>query len=488
MTLTTLRNADALAVRYDIAIVGAGPAGMTAASECARLGLAVVVFDENAEAGGQIYRAIERNTRTKRPYLGSDYAHGAALWEAFSTATATYVPSAMVWSLEQQEEGGEAMAELRVSVAGRSRIVFARRVILATGATERPMPVRGWTLPGVMSVGAAQIALKASALLPQGPVVLAGSGPLLYLYADQVLAAGGAIDAILETTPRRNWLRAAPHVLSFFASPYAWKGLGLMLRVRRALQVFRAVTALEITGTDRADGVTFVTGGKTVSLRAGSIFLHQGVIPHTNLANTAGCALVWKDRQMCFAPVVDEEGRSSKSAIFIAGDGSGIGGAVVAALDGRIAGIAAAQEVLGRQSSEALSHIVRSRKKALRGRDFIDLAYQPALAFRAPQADDIVACRCEEVSVGAVREAAARGVAGPNQLKTMLRCGMGPCQGRMCAATVTELLADAQQRPPADVGTYRLRPPVKPVPLCEIAALPHTSEAVYAVTGGHSGH
>ncbi|MDR6759283.1 bacterioferritin-associated ferredoxin [Mycoplana sp. BE70] len=95
----------------------------------------------------------------------------------------------------------------------------------------------------------------------------------------------------------------------------------------------------------------------------------------------------------------------------------------------------------------------------------------------------MIACPCEEVSVGAIREAAAQGVAGPNQLKTMLRCGMGPCQGRMCAATVTELLADEQQRHPADVGTYRLRPPVKPVPLHEIAALPQTPEALFAVAG-----
>ncbi|ANH05561.1 NAD(P)/FAD-dependent oxidoreductase [Shinella sp. HZN7] len=488
MTLTIIRNADDLSARYDIAIVGAGPAGMAAATECARLGLAVVVFDENAEAGGQIYRAIERNTRAGRPYLGSDYGRGAGLWAAFCATAASHVPSAAVWSLEQQGEGAAALAELRVSVAGRSRIVLARRVILATGATERPMPVRGWTLPGVMSVGAAQIALKASALLPEGPVVLAGSGPLLYLYADQVLAAGGTIDAILETTPRRNWLRAAPHVFSFLASPYAWKGLGLMLRVRRAVRVFRAVTALEITGKDRVEGVTFMAGGKTVSLPARSVFLHQGVIPHANLANAAGCALAWNDRQKCFAPVVDGEGRSTRPAIFIAGDGNGIAGAVVAEFDGGIAGIAAGLEVLGAGSSEASRRFVRLRKRALRGRAFIDLAYQPALSFRAPAAGDVVACRCEEVSVGAIREAAALGVAGPNQMKTMLRCGMGPCQGRMCAATVTELLADAQQRHPADVGTYRLRPPIKPVPLCEIAALPHTSEAVYAVTGGHSGH
>ncbi len=172
----------------------------------------------------------------------------------------------------------------------------------------------------------------------------------------------------------------------------------------------------------------------------------------------------------------------------IAGNGNGIGGAVVAEFDGRIAGLAAGLEVLGKAPSEDLRRYSRLRQKAQRGRTFIDLLYQPALSFRAPAEGDVIACRCEEVSVGAIRAAAVSGVAGPNQLKTMLRCGMGPCQGRMCAATVAELLADTQHRPQAEVGTYRLRPPIKPVPLSEIAALPHTPEAVYAVTGTHSEH
>ncbi|KQV40825.1 MULTISPECIES: NAD(P)/FAD-dependent oxidoreductase [unclassified Rhizobium] len=484
MTVQMIRNAEDLAERYDIAIVGAGPAGMAAATECAKFGLRTIVFDENSEAGGQIYRAITRNTPAARPYLGRDYWRGASLWEAFVATTASYVPAAAVWSLEQQDEE----AELRVSVSGRSMIVHAKRVILATGATERPMPVRGWTLPGVMSIGAAQIALKSAGLLPEGRAVLAGSGPLLYLYASQVLAAGGVIDAILDTTPRRYWLQAAPHLLPFLISPYVWKGLGLILKVTRAVRVFRSVTALEINGKDRADGVTFTAGGKTVSLPAKSVFLHQGVIPHANLANAAGCEMGWNDRQKCFAPVVDRQGRSTKASIFIAGDGNGIGGALVAEFDGRIAGLAAGLEVLGKEPSEDLRRYGRLRQKALRGRTFIDLLYQPAPSFRAPAEEDVIVCRCEEVSVGAIRAAADSGVAGPNQLKTMLRCGMGPCQGRMCAATVTEILADAQQRPPTEVGTYRLRPPIKPVPLSEIAALPHTPDAVYAVTGTHSEH
>lgn len=484
MTIEMIHNADDLVARYDIAVVGAGPAGMAAAIECASLGLSTVVFDENPEAGGQIYRAITRNTRAVRPYLGDDYWRGSGLWDRFSATAATYVPAAGVWSLEQQWEE----AALHISVSSRSRIVHAKRVILATGATERPMPVRGWTLPGVMSIGAAQIALKSPGLLPEGPVVLAGSGPLLYLYASQVLAAGGTIEAILDTTPRRNWLRAAPHLLSFLASPYARKGLGLLMKVTRAVRIFRSVAALEITGKERADGVTFTTGDRTISLPARSVFLHQGVIPHTNLANAAGCEMDWNDRQKCFAPVIDGVGRSTRPGIFIAGDGNGIGGAVVAELDGRIAGLAAGLEVLDKEPSENLQNYARQREKSRRGRAFIDVLYEPALSFRAPSDDEVIACRCEEVSVGAIRAAAAGGVAGPNQLKTMLRCGMGPCQGRMCAATVTELLADAQQRSQADVGTYRLRAPIKPVPLSEIAALPHTPEAVYAVTGSHSEH
>lgn len=131
----------------------------------------------------------------------------------------------------------------------------------------------------------------------------------------------------------------------------------------------------------------------------------------------------------------------------------------------------------------ALTRHKRKRKALLRGRSFIDALYQPALSFRVPTDRATIICRCEEVTAGAIQDAARRNVIGPNQLKTMLRCGMGPCQGRMCAATVTEIIAAVQQRRPEDVGTYRLRMPIKPVPLREIAALPHTPGAVYAVTG-----
>ncbi|WP_186417124.1 (2Fe-2S)-binding protein, partial [Bosea sp. CS1GBMeth4] len=120
--------------------------------------------------------------------------------------------------------------------------------------------------------------------------------------------------------------------------------------------------------------------------------------------------------------------------------------------------------------------------RALRGRRFLDLLYKPASQFLAPPQDETIVCRCEEVTAGRVRETAIRlGVTGPNQMKAFLRCGMGPCQGRLCGPTVVELIAQAHGTTPAEVGYYRLRPPVKPVTLAELAALPQTDAAVKAV-------
>ncbi len=483
--LKRISDIHALDAFYDLAIIGAGPAGMSAAAEASATGANVVLFDENPAAGGQIYRGIEHNTTVRRPFLGTDYWRGKEVLRAFIASNATYVPQALVWSVEPHD-GDNNGVDLRVSVSGKSGIVSARRVIFATGAMERPMPVRGWTLPGIMTVGAAQIALKASGLLPNGRVVLAGTGPLLYMFAAQLLQAGGEVAALLDTTPGANYVKAAPNLPSFLFSPYAFKGLSLLLKVRKSVPVYSGVTDIAIEGKNEAEAICFSAKGKTHRLAVDSVFLHQGVIPNNNLANASGCALVWNDGQKCFQPQLDGNGRSSMPAIYIAGDGSGIGGALVAEQSGRIAALAACQDIFPALATSLASKIVKLQAQARRferGRSFIDALYLPAQAFRAPTDRETIVCRCEEVTAGAIRDAAACNIAGPNQLKTMFRCGMGPCQGRMCSSTVTEILAEVQKRAPQTVGFYRLRAPVKPVPLGEIAALPQTPDAVFAVTG-----
>lgn len=484
--LKRISDIHAVNAFFDLAIIGAGPAGMSAAAEASAAGASVVMFDENPAAGGQIYRGIEQNTIARRPFLGDDYWRGKDLLNAFLTSNATYVPQAFVWSVEPRDSDKSNSVELRVSVSGKSGITFARRVIFATGAMERPMPVKGWTLPGVMTVGAAQIALKASGLLPCGRVVLAGTGPLLYMFAAQLLKAGGKVAALLDTTPVGNYAKAAPNLLSFLRSPYAIKGLSLLFKVRKSIPVYSGITDIVVEGEGEAEAVCFSAKGKTHRLAVDSIFLHQGVIPNNSLANASGCALVWNDDQKCFQPKVDESGRSSVPAIYIAGDGSGIGGALVAEQSGRIAALAACQDIFPAMATVLTKKIEEARAQKLlfeRGRAFIDALYLPAQTFRAPSDRDTIICRCEEVNAGAIRDAAASDIAGPNQLKTMFRCGMGPCQGRLCSSTVTEILAEVQNRPPQAVGFYRLRAPVKPLALSEIAALPQNPDAVFAVTG-----
>jgi bacterioferritin-associated ferredoxin len=267
-------------------------------------------------------------------------------------------------------------------------------------------------------------------------------------------------------------------------SPYARKGAPLLLRARRgAARVVGGVDGLHVAREGSGLLLFWVRGGREDAAPFDTVLLHHGVTPNLNLARAAGCELDWHDGNACFVPRTDGWGRTTVPGVLLAGDGAGIGGAEAAALGGRIAALAALAELgaVGEGERDARAAPLRvARARWLRGRPFLDALYRPAPRFRAA-APDAIACRCEEVTGAQVSEAARLGATGPNQLKAWLRCGMGPCQGRMCGLTVTETIAAARGVSPAAVGYLRLRTPVRPVTLAQVAALPRSEAERRAV-------
>lgn len=454
----------------DLAIVGAGPAGLAAAATAAEAGLDVALLDEQPQGGGQIFRAVTVGGAARGDILGTDYLEGAKLVSAVAATNVRHITSTTVWELEHGADG----VTLTYSRGGSAAALSARSLILATGALERPVPLPGWTLPGVLTAGAGQILLKVAGVVP-ARAVLAGTGPLLYLLGAQLVRAGRPPLALVDTGGIADLAAAAPRLP---AALRGWrtltKGLGLLARLRRArLPHYRAARDLVIEGTDRVEAIRFSSGGRTRRLDCDTVLLHQGVVPDTQASRSLGLDHVWDEQQLCFRPVTDAWGESSAAGVFVAGDGAGIAGAAAAEAAGRLAALAAAHRLAAIDRGERDRRAAAPRRKLAAERalrPFLDAAYPPPLAILRP-ADETIVCRCEEITAGTVRAWARQGAVGPNQLKAFGRCGMGPCQGRYCGLTVTALLAEVHARHPAEIGAFRIRPPLKPVTLGELAAL-----------------
>ncbi|TPB79310.1 (2Fe-2S)-binding protein [Burkholderia pseudomallei] len=458
---------------YDLVIVGAGPAGMGAAVAAREWNLSVLMLDEQPAPGGQIYRGIEQHAE-RHARLDPGSVRGRELATRFRACGADYRPGASVWWV-----AGDG--DVAFSVDGHAHRVRARRLLLATGAMERPWPLPGWTLPGVMTAGAAQILMKTTGLVHRDPV-FAGSGPLLYLVAMQYRRAGVPVRAVLDTTPFVHYAQALPHLPAAMRAPaYLRRGLGLLWQLRRSdTPVFTGVRALRALGCDAVEAVEFEHRGRRRRLDGVTgLFLHQGVVPHIHAAPAAGCERRWDARTACWHLVTDAYGRTSQPHVFVAGDAATITGAASAPTRGRLAALAIAHD-LGKVGGDAFAatsqRLQRDLKRDAAVRPFLDTLYRPADECLVPTEDDTMICRCEEVRVRDVRRLIDSGNRDPNQVKSALRCGMGPCQGRLCALTLANRMVEATYGEAIPLP-LRQRPPVVPVPLDELAGLLDEAEA-----------
>ncbi|MDH2328293.1 FAD-dependent oxidoreductase [Cereibacter sp. SYSU M97828] len=443
---------------YDLVVIGAGPAGLAAATEAAKAGLSVALLDEQTAPGGQIYRGIETAGAHRTAILGKDYAEGRDLAASFRASGADYMPGALVWNI-----GTDRVVEY--SGNGSSHRIGSKAILSATGALERPMPIPGWTLPGVTTAGALQILLKAAGIVQEDALIV-GSGPLLWLLAAQMVDAGCPPRAVVENLPKGRMTAAARHLArAMRAREYLVKGVLLMRKVRAAgVPVHRHATELAIEGETSATALTFMARGKAHRIESASIALHQGVVPNQQVTRLMRADHVWDASQHCFRPKLDGSGQTSVPGLYVAGDGAGIGGARAAAMQGRLVALA----IAGKQDERA-SRLSAALAREGAVRPLLETLYAPAPEVLAP-ADTTIVCRCEEITAGTVRRTVDLGAPGPNQIKSMLRTGMGPCQGRVCGLAVAAIIAARKGEDPQVTDYYRIRPPLKPIPLLELAS------------------
>lgn len=457
----------------DVAVIGAGPAGMAAASDVAAAGAAVAVLDDQPAPGGQVWRAAERVAeRGDMGVFGADYGRGLGHIQRFRQSAADYRPGARVVGVERSDDAGLEILFVRDGAAGRLR---ARALIVAVGAYERPTPFPGWTLPGVMTMGAAQIVLKTSDAVPSAPFVLAGQGPLLLLFAWQLRQAGIQPAALLRLDDRGRMAAALKHGPRAAANGFGdlVKGFCWSLGMKGAT---RDVVGLEAIGDGRLERVRWrAKSGATAEVEARTLVVHDGVIPNAQLTRALAAPHSFDPRGRYWRPNSDPDtgALEGMTGVFLAGDCAGINGWKSAVATGMAAGWAALSHVGRSGGSPPLAAIQRAKGT----RPLLDALYPPARAFAAIE-DATIVCRCEEVTAGDVRAAARLGAQGPNQLKAFTRAGMGPCQGRMCAMTTAALIADAQACDVAGVGLQKVRMPIFPVTIGEMAELNETEMAL----------
>ncbi|MFF4101336.1 NAD(P)/FAD-dependent oxidoreductase [Streptomyces sp. NPDC001903] len=453
----------------DLAIVGAGPAGLAAAVTAAGLGLRVTLLDAGERPGGQYYRHPAPGLGAERPEA---LHHGwaafaereAALRAHVSDGRITYLPAHHVWAVVPDGADWTLHAVAGAGPEEAPATLHARAVLLATGSYERQLPFPGWTLPGVVGAGGAQAMLKSGLVLPGRRVVVAGSGPLLLAVAGSLAAAGARVPAVVEAAAYTAY---AGHLPALLRNPgklgeAATYG-GALLRRHIRLLTRHAVT--EAHGADRVEAVTVArldrdwrpVPGTARRIPCDALAVGHGLVPQLELATGLGCG-TRRTADGTVALVLDAEQRTSVTGIWSAGETGGIGGAQLALLEGEIA----AHAIAGRAVPAALTRR-RARLRAFAGA--MGAAHRPGDGWTGWLRDDTDVCRCEEVPAGRIREAVAElGARDARTVKLLTRSGMGWCQGRMCGPAVAALAGDG---PAPD-----RRPLSCPVPLRHLAQLP----------------
>jgi len=420
-------------IAADVVVIGAGPAGIAAATAAAERGLRVVVVDRCPEMGGQIWRHVR----------GAAVPQLAQRWiERIGKSGARVLTGTSVVDVGVGAESFDILTDS----SGSAVRICAANLILATGARELFIPFEGWTLPGVMGIGGAQALLKSGASFSGKRVIIAGSGPLMLPVAAAFSGSGARLVLVAEQAGFSSVARFAAGL---------WKTPSMLAQAARYRARFmssRYSTGTWVTaarGSDHVEGVTITNGRRTWDEAADVVCTGYGLIPNVELAQLLGCDT--RDG----AVVVDARQQTTVANVFAVGEATGIGGAPLALVEGEIAGLSV-------NSRQALPSPLLQRRTALEAAALrMTDAFAPRAELRALPTAGTIVCRCEDVTYGAVQ-----GAACSRQAKLYTRAGMGPCQGRTCMPGLEFLFAWQPNT---------VRPPIEP-------ALVSTLSSEFAVT------
>ncbi|MDW5597938.1 FAD-dependent oxidoreductase [Conexibacter stalactiti] len=459
----------------DLLVVGGGPAGLAAAVAAAEAGVKVVLADERPKPGGQYYKQPPEALVDDPAKLDPQYRSGRSLIARARAAGVDLRSGLQVW-------GAPSPQELLATSAEGDWTLRPRALILATGAYERGVPLPGWTLPGVMTTGAAQTLLRAYQVAPGTRVLVSGNGPLNMQVAAELVRGGAKVVALAElarlTDPRRapalaKMAAAAPDLIVQGA------GYGAALaRARVPVLHGRALVRAEGDGRVRRATVAKIAPdgsavpGSEKSYAVDAVCVGFGFLPSNELARALGAAHRFDTAAGGFAVQRHGDGRTSVDGVWVVGDGGGIGGARVAQAAGLLAGLDAARE-LGR----ALGPVQQAEERGARRSHARATRFQDALwtAYAAPRIVDQLAepetaiCRCENVPLGAVRDAFDAGLGHIGAVKRVTRAGMGGCQGRYCGGLLAEIGARRAGRELDELDLFAPSAPFKPLTIDELA-------------------
>jgi NADPH-dependent 2,4-dienoyl-CoA reductase/sulfur reductase-like enzyme len=461
--------------RRSAVIIGAGAAGMSAAITLAECGLTPTVIDENANIGGQIYRqpSVSLATTDSPPREGPA-ARGAALMKRFHEAkdSIELIPNAKAWGVFESRQ-------IAVSTADGWNMIGAERLILATGAYEFVPPFPGWTLPGVMTPGAAQLLVKSMHVLPGKRVLVAGTGPFLLVVASALHDAGMEVVGVVEAVTRAETVMSLPGLLGNLGMlSQGWRYWRKLRRAGIPIHTGHVIVAAE--GDGGVERVRFApcdadwrpTRSLSRAVDVDTLCVGYGFVPRTALAQLVDCPLHWNEDQGSWTPEADENLETGVENVWVAGDGAGVAGAVVAEYEGEMAGLAVARRAgaLDEPSFQRRrKRVARSLARLRRFRRTLDRLSRPRSGLCELASGDTVICRCEELTRDEFKVGIDAGCTTNRTLKVATRIAMGRCQGRMCWPAMARFVAQQTGKKIEEVGPLSVRPPCVPVTLGMLA-------------------